>query len=156
MRISVQCPCAQMDCATSRRDRYEALSSSGICRRRVRLLGDHCPPENDLHAGGVVGRRPRHARVRDRHPRRILRRRGGAARMERVSAQLGGLRAALFLLLSNLSDQRADTFAPGGAGDVAVGHQVADDDRFMFVHREADSGFVHDGYIGVGEGFVVA
>lgn len=38
------------------------------------------------------------------------------------------------VILSRLRDQRADRIAACGPGDVAVGEEVADDNRDMFVH----------------------
>jgi len=49
-----------------------------------------------------------------------------------------------------LANQRTDCFAAGGSGDITVGEEVADNNRDMFVHSQADGSFVHDGDIRVG------
>ena len=58
-------------------------------------------------------------------------------------------------VLSRLGNQRTDCLAASGPGDVAVGEEVADNNRDVFIHSQTDGGFVHDGDIGVSEGVLV-
>ena len=59
------------------------------------------------------------------------------------------------VILSRLRDQRADWLAAASPGNITVGEEVADDNWDVFVHSQADGGFVHDGDIGVSEGVLV-
>ena len=44
----------------------------------------------------------------------------------------------------DLRDQCTDCFTPCGTGDIAVSQEVADNDRFVLVHGDADCSVVHD------------
>lgn len=59
-------------------------------------------------------------------------------------------------MLNKLGNQRADCLAASGPGDVAVGEEVADNNWDVFVHSQADGGFVHDGDVRVGQSVVIA
>lgn len=58
-------------------------------------------------------------------------------------------------VLGRLGNQRADCLAASGPGDVAVGEQVADDDRFVLLGGQSNGGLVHNSDVRIGENLVV-
>lgn len=60
-----------------------------------------------------------------------------------------------YIILNKLGNKRTDWLAAASPGNIAVGEEVADDNWDMFVHSQADGGFVHDGDVWVGQNIVV-
>lgn len=58
-------------------------------------------------------------------------------------------------VLSRLGNQRADCLAASGPGDVAVGKQVADNDRLVLFGGQSDGGLIHNSDVRIGENLVV-
>ena len=58
-------------------------------------------------------------------------------------------------VLSRLGNQRTDCLAASGPGDVAVGEEVADDDRLVLFGGQSDGGLIHNSDVRISENLVV-